>query len=115
MGSSGFGCQVAEQFGLTIVPPRPALVPLTFDPGLLARFKDLSGISLQAAVSCGKVRFEDALLFTHRGLSGPAILQISSYWQEGRDIVIDMTPGMEALDALKRLRRERPNQELAPA
>jgi predicted flavoprotein YhiN len=83
MGSSGFGYKIAEQFGLKIVPPRPALVPLTFDTALLAQFKDLSGVSVDAVVNCGKTHFDEALLFTHRGLSGPAILQISSYWREG--------------------------------
>src|SRR3981189_2500803 len=82
MGSSGLGYKIAEQFGLKIVVPRPALVPLTFDTGLLARFKDLSGVSVDAVVGCGKMSFDEALLFTHRGLSGSAILQISYYWRE---------------------------------
>ena len=101
MGSSGFGYKIAEQFGLKIVPPRAALVPLTFDAALLAQFKELSGVSVDAVVSCGKARFDEALLFTHRGLSGPAILQISSYWREGQDIVIDMAPGTDVLAGLK--------------
>src|ERR1700730_13429149 len=92
MGSSGFGYKIAEQFGLKIVPPRAALVPLTFDAAWLAQFKEMSGVSVDAVVSCGKSRFDEALLFTHRGLSGPAILQASSYWREGQDIVIDMAP-----------------------
>jgi len=115
MGSSGFGYKIAEQFGLKIVPPRPALVPLTFDAALLAQFKDLSGISVDAVVSCGKTRFDEALLFTHRGLSGPAILQISSYWREGHDILVDMAPQIDVLAGLKQSRRERPKQELATA
>jgi predicted Rossmann fold flavoprotein len=115
MGSSGFGYKIAEQFGLAIVPPRPALVPLTFDPALLAQFGDLSGVSVDAVVSCGKIRFDEALLFTHRGLSGPAILQISSYWREGHDIVIDMAPGTDVLAGLKRLRGDHPKQEMATA
>jgi predicted Rossmann fold flavoprotein len=115
MGSSGFGYKIAEQFGLKIVPPRAALVPLTFDPALLAQFKDLSGISVDAVVSCGKTSFDEALLFTHRGLSGPAILQISSYWREGMDISVDMAPDIDVLAALKTLRREHPKQELATA
>jgi predicted Rossmann fold flavoprotein len=113
MGSSGFGYKIAEQFGLRIVPPRAALVPLTFDAALLARFKDLSGVSVEAIVSCGKTSFDEALLFTHRGLSGPAILQISSYWREGHDIVIDMAPDIDVLATLKQLRRDHPRQELA--
>jgi predicted Rossmann fold flavoprotein len=111
MGSSGFGYKIAEQFGLNIVPPRAALVPLTFDAALLAQFKDLSGVSVEAVVSCGKIRFDEALLFTHRGLSGPAILQISSYWREGQDIIIDMAPEIDVVAELKRSRREHPRQE----
>jgi predicted Rossmann fold flavoprotein len=115
MGSSGFGYKIAEQFGLAIVPPRAALVPLTFDAALLAQFGDLSGVSVEAIVSCGKTRFDEALLFTHRGLSGPAILQISSYWREGHDIVVDMAPGIDVLAGLKRLRGDHPRQEMATA
>jgi predicted Rossmann fold flavoprotein len=115
MGASGFGYRIAEQFGLKIVPPRAALVPLTFDAALLARFKDLSGISVEASVSCGKTRFDEALLFTHRGLSGPAILQISSYWRAGEDIVIDMAPERDILGLLKQVRRDHPRQELTTA
>ena len=113
MGSSGFGYSVAEQFGLKIVPPRAALVPLTFDAAMLAQFKALSGVSVDAVVSCGKARFDEALLFTHRGLSGPAILQISSYWRDGQDIVIDMAPDTDVLAGLKQLRRDHPKQEMA--
>jgi predicted Rossmann fold flavoprotein len=113
MGSSGFGYKIAEQFGLKIVPPRAGLVPLTFDAALLARFKEMSGVSVDAVVSCGKTRFDEALLFTHRGLSGPAILQISSYWRQGEDIVIDMAPQTDVLAALKQLRSNHPRQEIA--
>jgi predicted Rossmann fold flavoprotein len=115
MGSSGFGYKIAEQFGLKIVPPRAALVPLTFDAALLAQFGDLSGVSVDAVVSCGKTSFDEALLFTHRGLSGPAILQISSYWREGHDIVIDMAPRIDVLATLKKLRHDHPRQEMATA
>lgn len=115
MGSSGFGYKIAEQFGLKIVPPRPALVPLTFDAALLKQFGDLAGVSVEAVVSCGKTSFGEALLFTHRGLSGPAILQISSYWREGEDIVVDMAPGIDVLAGLKQLRGEHPKQEMATA
>jgi predicted Rossmann fold flavoprotein len=115
MGSSGFGYKVAEQFGLKIVPPRAALVPLTFDAALLAQFKEMLGVAVDAVVSCGKVRFDEALLFTHRGLSGPAILQISSYWRDGQDIVIDMAPDTDVLAGLKQLRRDHPKQEMATA
>jgi predicted Rossmann fold flavoprotein len=115
MGSSGFGYKIAEQFGLNIVPPRAGLVPLTFDPALLAQFGDLSGVSVETIVSCGKTRFDEALLFTHRGLSGPAILQISSYWREGQDIIVDMAPGIDVLAGLKKLRGTHPRQEMATA
>ncbi len=115
MGSSGFGYKIAEQFGLKIVPPRAALVPLTFDPALLAQFGDLAGVSVEAVVSCGKTSFDEALLFTHRGLSGPAILQISSYWREGQDIVVDMAPGIDLLAELRKLRGTHPKQEMATA
>jgi len=115
MGSSGFGYKIAEQFGLKIVPPRAALVPLTFDAALLAQFKEMSGVSVDSVVSCGKARFDEALLFTHRGLSGPAILQASSYWRKGKDIVVDMAPKLDVLSALKKLRGDHPRQEMATA
>ncbi len=83
IGATPFGYKIAEQFGLKIVPPRPALVPLSFDPQTLAQYGDLSGLSLDAEVSCHEGRFRESLLLTHRGLSGPAILQVSSYWQNG--------------------------------
>ncbi len=115
MGSSGFGYKIAQQFGLKVIPPRAALVPLTFDAAMLAQFKELSGTSVDAVVSFEKTSFDEALLFTHRGLSGPAILQISSYWREGRDIVIDMAPEVDLLTALKQLRRDHPKRELGTA
>lgn len=113
MGSSGFGYKIAEQFGLKMIPPRAALVPLTFDEALLARSRDLAGVSVDAVVSCNGTQFDEAMLFTHRGLSGPAILQISSYWREGDDIQIDMVPGRDVFAVLKEMRRDHPRQELA--
>ncbi|WPO40663.1 NAD(P)/FAD-dependent oxidoreductase [Tardiphaga sp. 42S5] len=113
MGASAFGYKLAQQFGLKMIAPRAALVPLTFDVGALAQFKDLAGVAVDAVVSVGKTKFDEALLFTHRGLSGPAILQISSYWRDGLDVVIDMAPTRDVLAALKDARRERPRQELA--
>jgi predicted Rossmann fold flavoprotein len=115
IGASGFGYRVAQEFGLRMVPPRPALVPLTFDAALLAQLADLAGVSVDAVVSCDGARFAEGLLFTHRGLSGPSILQISSYWQEGREIEIDLLPGTDALAALKDMRRQHAKQELATA
>ena len=99
VGATPFGYRVAEQFGLAIVPPRPALVPLSLDPGTLARYGDLSGASLDAEVSCRGGRFRESVLFTHRGLSGPAILQASSYWQDGPasdPIHVNLLPGTDA-------------------
>ena len=110
MGASGFGYQVAEQFGLAVTETRPALVPLTFDVSLLERWAPLAGVSTPAAVRCGGARFEEALLFTHRGLSGPAILQISSYWREGEAVEIDLLPGVDALDLLRRAKAEHGRQ-----
>jgi len=112
MGATAFGYRLAEQFGLAVTETRPALVPLTFEPGALERLAPLSGISADVTVACGKKRFAEALLFTHRGLSGPAILQISSYWREGEAIGIDLLPGVDVLDALRRARRETPKLAL---
>jgi predicted Rossmann fold flavoprotein len=112
MGASAFGYKIAQQFGLKIVAPRAGLVPLTFDVGMLEQFKALAGVAVDAVVSVGKTSFDEALLFTHRGLSGPAVLQISSYWRDGLDVVIDLAPGVDVLAGLKQARRERPRQEL---
>lgn len=95
IGASPFGYRIAEQFGLPVVPPCPALVPLSLDPETLVRFGDLSGVSIDAEVACNGGRFREHLLLTHRGLSGPAILQISSYWQGGDTIEIDLLPGRD--------------------
>jgi len=91
-GASGFAFKLAEQFGLNVIKTRPALVPLTFDKQLKQSFEPLAGVSLMARVSCNKKHFLDPLLFTHRGLSGPSILQISSYWREGDALQIDLAP-----------------------
>jgi len=96
IGASPLGYRLAEQFGLKIVAPRPALVPLSFDAATLARFGDLSGISIDAVVSCNGGRFRESLLLTHRGLSGPAILQVSSYWRSGDLIEVDLLPDRDA-------------------
>ncbi|MDO9126747.1 MAG: aminoacetone oxidase family FAD-binding enzyme, partial [Parvibaculum sp.] len=85
MGATGFGYDIARQFGLPLVEPRPALVPFVFDEKLKSRLEGLAGVAADATVACGKTRFAEALLFTHKGLSGPAILQISSYWAPGRE------------------------------
>ncbi|MGE0358861.1 MAG: NAD(P)/FAD-dependent oxidoreductase [Burkholderiales bacterium] len=98
IGATPFGYRVAEQFGLAVVPPKPALVPLSLDPQTLARYGDLSGVSVDAEVSCRGARFREAVLFTHRGLSGPAILQASSYWQDGpatEPLRVNLLPGTD--------------------
>jgi len=96
IGASPFGYRIAEQFGLKVVPPRPALVPLTFAPEALAQYGDLSGLSIDAEVSCNSGQFRENILLTHRGVSGPAILQISSYWNGADFITIDLLPGLDA-------------------
>jgi len=113
MGATGWGYDLAARFGLRIVETRPALVPLTFEPGALERIKPLAGVAVDAVVGCGKTRFEEAMLFTHRGLSGPAILQISSYWREGQEIVVAMAPGADLEAELKAARKTRPRQAVA--
>jgi hypothetical protein len=113
MGATGLGYEIAKQFGLNIVETRPALVPLTFEAGMLARLTPLSGVALDAVVAHGKTKFREGMLFTHRGLSGPSILQISSYWREGDEIRVDMAPGVDALAALKAARTATPRQAVA--
>lgn len=112
IGATGFGYQIAEQFGLKVIETRPALVPFTFNQDMLAELKELSGISVEAVVKCGKVSFREALLITHRGVSGPSILQISSYWREGQEIEINLAPDVDVLEALKKAREEHPKQEV---
>jgi predicted Rossmann fold flavoprotein len=112
MGASAFGYGLASQFGLRLTETRPALVPLTFETGALARLTPLAGIATDARVSCGKTGFEEALLFTHRGLSGPAVLQVSSYWREGDSIAVDLLPGERALERLQAARRTTPKLQL---
>ncbi|MES2895596.1 MAG: NAD(P)/FAD-dependent oxidoreductase [Pseudomonadota bacterium] len=110
MGATGWGYEIAQQFGLQIVETRPALVPLTFEVGMLERLKPLAGVAVDAVAAHGKTRFAEAMLFTHRGLSGPAILQISSFWREGEEIVIDMAPGIDIAQTLKAARSGRGKQ-----
>ncbi len=113
MGATGYGYRLAEQFGLAVTETRAGLVPLTFPDNLLASFKPLAGVAVDAVVSCGKVSFAEALLFTHRGLSGPAILQISNYWHEKQPLSIDLLPGRDAEQELKTLRKTQARKSVA--
>jgi predicted Rossmann fold flavoprotein len=110
MGATGFGYDIAKQFGVGVVETRPALVPLTFEVKTLERLAPLSGVALDAVVQHGKTKFREGMLFTHRGLSGPSILQISSFWREGDEIRVDMAPGVDALAALKAARSATPRR-----
>jgi predicted Rossmann fold flavoprotein len=92
MGATSFGYELARQFGLKVIPTRPALVPLTFSGEDRERYCDLSGVSAEIVASIGRERFREKMLITHHGLSGPAILQISSYWEPGGSIAIDLAP-----------------------
>ena len=111
MGATSFGYRVAEQFGIAVTETRPALVPLTFEPHMLDRLKALAGVAVDAVVNHGKVKFREALLFTHRGLSGPSILQISSYWREGDEIGIDLSPDRDVFPLLREARQSNGKQE----
>lgn len=95
MGATGYGYKVAEAFGVPVTETRPALVPLTFAEQELEWMRPLAGVSVAGRVSRGKIGFDEAVLFTHRGLSGPAILQISSYWHEGQAIQLNLAPGLD--------------------
>jgi len=112
IGASNFGYEVAKKFDLKIVPPLAALVPLTFDEALLEKTKPLAGISVDASVSCNGATFREGLLITHRGLSGPSILQISSYWKKGEAITINLAPDLDTLEYLKKARDEQPKKIL---
>ena len=117
MGASGFGFELARQFGHKVLPTRAGLVPLTLSGTHLQQLADLSGVAVPVTVRCqsrggGAKAFSNFMLITHRGISGPAILQISSYWQPGDALTLDLLPGVDALGALQQLQRERPAAEL---
>jgi len=112
MGASTFGYEIARQFKLKIIQPKPALVPLTFDENLLKKTKQLSGVALDAIVACEKIKFSEAVLFTHRGISGPAILQISSYLQDREPITINFAPNTDVFLWLQSMRKNNPKQEI---
>ena len=101
MGATAFGYELARQFGHRIVPTRPALVPLIFDTADRRHYGELAGVSTEVIASCDSHEFRETMLFTHRGLSGPAILQISSYWRDGQGIAVDLAPREEALAPLR--------------
>ncbi len=115
MGASGFGYRVAEEFGHRVTETRPGLVPLTFEPALTERFSRLSGVSLPVTARTERARFDEALLFTHRGLSGPAILQLSSYWREGSEIELNLCPAADPIEELRALRARNGRQSVASA
>jgi predicted Rossmann fold flavoprotein len=120
IGATDFGHRIAKQFGLRMVAPRPALVPLTFDGERWAPFAELAGLALPVRIATGekkqRMAFDEDLLFTHRGLSGPAVLQISSYWREGQALRIDLAPGQDLAQELAQAKarsRKRIANELA--
>lgn len=121
MGATGWAYEVARRFDIRVTDTRPALVPLTFEAGLLETLAPLAGVAVDARVASAptdkgrKARFDEAMLFTHRGLSGPAVLQISSYWREGEAIVASMAPGLDVFAALKAARAENGRQAVHTA
>lgn len=112
MGASGIGYEIARHLGHAVLPTRAGLVPLTLSGRPLEEWSDLSGLSLPVEASCDEAAFTNALLITHRGLSGPALLQISNYWQPGEPLRIDLFPQADALETLTQAQREQPNAEL---
>ncbi|MGB7431576.1 MAG: aminoacetone oxidase family FAD-binding enzyme, partial [Ahrensia sp.] len=115
MGATSLGYQLAAQFGLRVTDVRPALVPFTWPSDQIDDWKELSGVSLDARVSHGKTVFDEAILMTHRGMSGPAMLQISSYWRDGDTVTIDMAPGDDIAEWLKQARADMPRAALTTA
>jgi predicted Rossmann fold flavoprotein len=111
MGATGFAYDIARQFGLNVITPKPGLVPLTFGGELRSLCESIAGVALEAITTTGKTRFREALLFTHRGLSGPAVLQISSYWQPDTPVHVDLVPDIDALAFLKDRKRTRARAE----
>ncbi|MBW6417045.1 NAD(P)/FAD-dependent oxidoreductase [Celeribacter sp. PS-C1] len=115
MGATGLGYQIAEQFDLTVLDTRPGLVPLTFAPHELDWIAPLSGTALDGRVTANGTSFDEALLFTHRGLSGPSILQVSNYWREGDAITVDLLPSGDAFEALKSERAQNGRRQMQTA
>jgi predicted Rossmann fold flavoprotein len=115
MGASGFAYDVARQFGHTVIDPRPALVPFVFEGRDKSDFASISGLSCPVQARNDRAAFNEAMLFTHRGLSGPAILQISSYWTERETITLDLLSGLDAATDLKKFKSEHPKKSFASA
>ncbi|MDA7713911.1 NAD(P)/FAD-dependent oxidoreductase [Candidatus Pelagibacter sp.] len=113
IGASKFGYDIAQKFNLKVVETMPALVPLTFSEKILAICKELTGLSVEAVVSFKKIFFEEGMLFTHRGLSGPSILQISSYWKLGEDIKINLSPKLDIIKFLGDRKKSNPKQDIS--
>lgn len=112
MGANGFGYEIARQFGHQVLPTRAGLVPLTLSGKHQERLADLSGVALPIEARCNGKSFQNFMLLTHRGVSGPAILQISSFWQPGDALELDLLPGQDAGEWLRQMKRERPAAEL---
>ena len=112
MGATGFGYELARQFGHQVLPTRAGLVPLTLSGTHQERLADLSGVALSVEARCNGKSFQNFMLLTHRGVSGPAILQISSFWQPGDALELDLLPGQDATEWLRQMKRDRPAAEL---
>ncbi|MEX2576281.1 MAG: NAD(P)/FAD-dependent oxidoreductase, partial [Halofilum sp. (in: g-proteobacteria)] len=112
MGATGFGIEFARSLGLAVQPTRAALVPFTLDGDVGAQLGELAGVSLDAVARANGTAFRENILFTHKGLSGPAILQVSSYWQPGESVEVDLLPELDIAEALRAARRERPKRRL---
>lgn len=112
MGATGFGYKIAKQFGLAVYPQKAGLVPFTLQPNLLSLFDGLSGSSADVVAQCGNHSFRENLLLTHRGLSGPAILQASSYWSNSENVQIDWCPDIQLFDYLKSMQQKKPQAQL---
>ncbi|WP_417552803.1 NAD(P)/FAD-dependent oxidoreductase [Marinomonas fungiae] len=112
LGASGFGYQIAEQFGLKVLPRRASLVPITIQPAMKEKLSTLSGVSVDIEASANGVSFKDPMLFTHRGISGPAILQTSNFWQPGDELQLNLLPDLNPEEHFKTLRNDKPKRAL---
>ena len=112
IGGSHFSYQIAEQFGINVIEPRPALVPLTWMPADETKYVSLAGIALPCRVHCDEASFDESFLFTHRGLSGPAILQISSFWKEGKTVELDFFPDQNLMELLLETKKSQPKSDV---